>query len=146
MDSPFDTADLPVREGERHGRASGPRAFEGLRETATFGANPGALRMLTYVPTTLVKNPALVVVLHGCTQTAESYDRGAGWSKLAGRGGFVLLYPEQRRSNNNLRRLDHVFEFQTFDQIAVIGKVLLFAANHLFQITAGGLQISFGSA
>jgi feruloyl esterase len=41
-----------------------------------------------------------VVVLHGCTQTAAGYDRGAGWSTLADRFGFALLLPEQQRSNN----------------------------------------------
>ena len=41
-----------------------------------------------------------MVVLHGCTQSAASYDRGAGWSTLADRFGFALLLPEQQRSNN----------------------------------------------
>ena len=45
-------------------------------------------------------NPPLVVVLHGCTQTAAGYDLGAGWSTLADRFGFALLLPEQQRSNN----------------------------------------------
>ena len=44
--------------------------------------------------------PHLVVVLHGCTQTAAGYDLGAGWSTLADRYGFALLLPEQQRSNN----------------------------------------------
>jgi poly(hydroxyalkanoate) depolymerase family esterase len=41
-----------------------------------------------------------VVVLHGCTQTAAGYDHGSGWSDLAERHGFALLFPEQRRENN----------------------------------------------
>ena len=43
---------------------------------------------------------ALVVVLHGCAQTAAGYDIGAGWSTLAERYGFALLMPEQKASNN----------------------------------------------
>jgi poly(hydroxyalkanoate) depolymerase family esterase len=39
-------------------------------------------------------------VLHGCKQTAASYDLGAGWSTLADRYGFVLLLPQQQVSNN----------------------------------------------
>jgi poly(hydroxyalkanoate) depolymerase family esterase len=39
-------------------------------------------------------------VLHGCTQDAATYDRGSGWSTLAERQGFALLYPEQSRANN----------------------------------------------
>jgi poly(hydroxyalkanoate) depolymerase family esterase len=65
-----------------------------------FGTNPGALRMFTYAPKNLGPAPALVVVLHGCTQSAGSYDLGAGWSTLAERYGFVLLLPEQTAENN----------------------------------------------
>ncbi len=75
----------------------------GLVEVFDFGGNPGNLRMLTHVPDDLPTGAALVVVLHGCTQTAASYDRGTGWSTLADRHGFALLLPEQRRANNPLR-------------------------------------------
>jgi poly(hydroxyalkanoate) depolymerase family esterase len=71
-----------------------------LWEVQNFGSNPGALRMLTYLPPQASADSPLVVVLHGCTQTAASYDRGAGWSTLAKRYGFALLLPEQQRSNN----------------------------------------------
>jgi poly(hydroxyalkanoate) depolymerase family esterase len=73
-------------------------AFDRLTEVTGFGSNPGALRMFKYVP--VDPQPALVVVLHGCTQTAASYDFGAGWSTLADRHGFMLLLPEQQRTNN----------------------------------------------
>ena len=71
-----------------------------LREILDFGSNPGNLRMFDYRPSNLADSPALVVVLHGCTQTAAGYDLGAGWSTLADRYGFALLLPEQQRSNN----------------------------------------------
>src|SRR5262245_23473503 len=66
-------------------------SLQHLREIQDFGSNPGALRMLTYIPAQASANSPLVVVLHGCTQTAASYDRGAGWSTLAKRYGFALL-------------------------------------------------------
>src|SRR4051812_18781832 len=56
--------------------------------------------MFTYVPKKPSASPALIVVLHGCTQSAASYDLGAGWSTLAERYGFVLLLPEQTPANN----------------------------------------------
>ena len=56
--------------------------------------------MFRYLPDNLAAGPALVVVLHGCTQTAAGYDLGAGWSTLADRYGFALLMPEQQRANN----------------------------------------------
>ena len=71
-----------------------------LREVHGFGSNPGALRMFTYLPAGLADQSALVVVLHGCAQTAASYEYGAGWSTLAERYGFALLVPEQQRANN----------------------------------------------
>jgi feruloyl esterase len=74
-----------------------------LVEVTDFGSNPGNLRMLTYMPETLHPSPALVVVLHGATQTAASYDKGTGWSTLADRFGFALLLPQQHWTNNPLR-------------------------------------------
>jgi poly(hydroxyalkanoate) depolymerase family esterase len=78
---------------------AGPAATP-LREVHDFGSNPGELRMFAYVPAALAPGSALVVVLHGCTQTAAGYDFGAGWSTLADRYGFALVFPEQQRSNN----------------------------------------------
>jgi poly(hydroxyalkanoate) depolymerase family esterase len=71
-----------------------------LREVFDFGPNPGNLLMFDYRPPSCGEHPPLVVVLHGCTQTAASYDLGAGWSTLADRYGFALLVPEQQRVNN----------------------------------------------
>ena len=51
-----------------------------LQEVADFGPNPGSLRMLTYAPDIRPDRPALVVALHGSTQSAAQYDLGAGWS------------------------------------------------------------------
>src|SRR4029453_15821691 len=85
--------------GRPHAGAGG-KISPRLRENFGFGSNPGNLRMFAYRPPTLAENPALVVVLHGCTQTAAGYDLGAGWSTLADRYGFALLLPEQQRSNN----------------------------------------------
>ena len=58
----------------------GPRSP--LVRVREFGENPGALKMFSYVPANLPRKPALVVVLHGCGQTADGYDVGTGWSTL----------------------------------------------------------------
>lgn len=68
----------------------------------SFGTDPGSLRADTYIPKNFPKNGPLVVVLHGSTQSAESYDNGAGWSALADECGLALLFPGQRRTNNAL--------------------------------------------
>src|SRR5712672_1894435 len=80
-----------------YGRSAVPSP---LVEIGQFGTNPGALRMFSFVPEHLQRAPALVVVLHGCGQTAAGYDLGAGWSTLAKRYGFALLMPEQQGANN----------------------------------------------
>jgi feruloyl esterase len=69
-------------------------------ELKEFGTNPGKLRMYLHLPARLAPQPGLVVVLHGCTQSAAGYDLGAGWSTLADRYGFAVLLPEQTRLNN----------------------------------------------
>jgi poly(hydroxyalkanoate) depolymerase family esterase len=70
-----------------------------LESLTGFGTNPGQLDARICVPTD--RPSALVVVLHGCTQSANVYDMGSGWSELADRNGFALLFPQQRRSNNS---------------------------------------------
>ncbi|WP_128291269.1 extracellular catalytic domain type 1 short-chain-length polyhydroxyalkanoate depolymerase [Afifella aestuarii] len=71
-----------------------------LFEISRFGSNPGALRARAYVPDDLPEGAPLVVVLHGCTQSAAGYDHGSGWSRLADEAKFALLFPEQQRGNN----------------------------------------------
>jgi poly(3-hydroxybutyrate) depolymerase len=47
--------------------------------------------MLTYVPLQLPSRLPLVVVLHGCLQTARDYDEGSGWGSVA---ALKLALPE----------------------------------------------------
>jgi poly(hydroxyalkanoate) depolymerase family esterase len=82
-------------------RAAGPdRRPSRLRELTGFGTNPGKLRMFAYAPDHLPPKAPLVVALHGCTQSADDFDLGAGWSSLADEAGFVVVYPQQQRANN----------------------------------------------
>jgi poly(hydroxyalkanoate) depolymerase family esterase len=82
------------------GRTLKPGQRSPLVETKNFGSNPGALRMFTFAPDNLQPAPGLVVVLHGCGQSAAGYDLGAGWSTLAKHYGFALLMPQQQPLNN----------------------------------------------
>ena len=85
----------------RHGASSGSLgAPDRLSALARFGSNPGALTARFYLPDNLPEGAPLVVVLHGCTQSAAGYDHHSGWSQLADDAGFALLYPEQQRTNN----------------------------------------------
>jgi poly(hydroxyalkanoate) depolymerase family esterase len=80
-----------------------PAAAAGLTQVAGFGSNPGNLAMYEYVPAALPASPAVVVAMHGCTQTASAYYTNAGWPKYADRLGFVVIFPEQKTANNGNR-------------------------------------------
>lgn len=68
-----------------------------LREVTSFGANPGALRMFEYVPPAVARHPAVVVVLHYCTGSAQAMFAGTQYASLADRFGFVVIYPSVTR-------------------------------------------------
>jgi poly(hydroxyalkanoate) depolymerase family esterase len=72
-----------------------------LMPVTDFGSNPGALDMLEYVPPNLPTGRPLVVVMHGCTQTAAAMEV-AGWNALADKYQFAVIYPQQRSANQNL--------------------------------------------
>lgn len=73
-----------------------------LTETTYFGTNPGNISMYAYSPANIPKDKKvpLVVVLHGCSQSAQLVSEQSGWSKLADTYGFRCIYPQQRASNN----------------------------------------------
>ena len=73
------------------------RPATALAELA-FAPNPGNLRAFASPPQGKAK--PLVVLLHGCGQTAAGYDAGTGWSKLAAERGFAVLAMEQKAANN----------------------------------------------
>lgn len=84
-----------------HGSGGGSSSLSRLVPLRSGGwDNPGKLKGFSYVPEGLPEGAPLVVVLHGCTQNAAAYDLGSGWSHLADRHGFALLFPEQSHENN----------------------------------------------
>lgn len=81
-------------QSQRFGGASKLQAIIGAR------SDPGDLAMFLYTPAGLAPEAPLVVVLHGCTQSADDYAEGAGWLDLADRFGFAVLAPQQASVNN----------------------------------------------
>ncbi len=73
-----------------------PASFE--RRTLRNAA--GSLDYLLYRPSGLNDPAPLVVMLHGCTQSAEDFSRGTRMNALADELGFIVAYPEQTRSAN----------------------------------------------
>ncbi len=73
----------------------------GWQTVTGFGTNPGALNMYSYAPANLPSNAPLVVVMHGCSQTATTIAAQTGWNTMAARHGFYVVYPEQVSANNS---------------------------------------------
>jgi poly(hydroxyalkanoate) depolymerase family esterase len=73
----------------------------GLVEVSEFGTNPGRLSMFIHLPPDPPQpNAPLIVLLHGCGQTAAKFARDTGWIDLADRLGIPLVLPEQSEANN----------------------------------------------
>ncbi|MFF1907506.1 PHB depolymerase family esterase [Kitasatospora sp. NPDC058218] len=73
-----------------------------FQQVTGFGANPGNLAMYSYTPTGLPTGAPLVIALHGCVQTAADYYRNSGWTTMADRYGFAVVFPQTGTANNSL--------------------------------------------
>ncbi len=71
-----------------------------LVEITDFGTNKGNLEMYVHKPINNDMEVPLVVVLHGCVQTANEIAEQSGWNSLADSNNFMVLYPQQKAENN----------------------------------------------
>ena len=73
-----------------------------FREITNFRNNPGNLKLFTLRDSnkTITKNKAVVLILHGCSQSAADIYTIADWDKLAKKNDFIVLYPQQKITNN----------------------------------------------
>jgi poly(hydroxyalkanoate) depolymerase family esterase len=93
-------ASLPGGGGGARLALPGPATGELIRLEHEDGRD--ARPVFVYAPPDLDRAvPApLVVMLHGCTQTAASFSSGSLMNRTADRHGFVVAYPEQSREEN----------------------------------------------
>ncbi len=86
----------PVREPVFKG-AEAPETFEKRH----FSNEQGARSYKLYVPQRSSNvSAAMVVMLHGCTQSADDFAAGTRMNQLAEEHGFLVVYPEQSAQAN----------------------------------------------
>jgi poly(hydroxyalkanoate) depolymerase family esterase len=68
-----------------------------------FASKAGSRPYKLYVPPSLSPHAPLLVMLHGCTQSAADFAAGTRMNELAEAQGFLVLYPEQLASANAQR-------------------------------------------
>ena len=95
-----------------------------LQEIKNFGSNPGNLRMFYFNPNpdNSIKKP-VVIALHGCGQSAENFNKITDWTKLATEENFILIFPQQKTSNN-IKTVGRLL-LPTENQVHILNMMLL---------------------
>ncbi len=137
------TIDVAVRVVPEHHDASGPtpqptavnaapppRRQQGAFETRQFTNHAGTRTYKVFVPSDsgsknapLVPRP-MIVMLHGCTQSADDFAAGTQMNLLAQQQGFLVVYPEQTAQANASRGWNW---FRQQDQMSGAGEPAVIA-------------------
>ncbi len=73
----------------------------GHLESHRFSDSAGSRAYKLYVPVAQSAAPrAMIVMLHGCTQSADDFAAGTQMNRLADEHGFIVAYPEQAAQAN----------------------------------------------
>ncbi len=97
----------------------------GTFTTCQFSNAAGSRAYKLYVPTSPSEVPRpMVVMLHGCTQSADDFAMGTQMNRLADEHGFLVVYPEQPAHANMSKCWNW---FQPQDQLRASGEPSLIA-------------------
>ena len=97
---------VPAGETANAARDRQPSIGEGLQRPGSFEAHEfsnaaGSRAYKVYVPPGKSDAPgAMIVMLHGCTQSADDFAAGTQMNRLADEHGFTVVYPEQAAHAN----------------------------------------------
>lgn len=102
-----------------------PPESSGTFTTREFTNQAGTRAYKVYVPAKPADAPRpMVVMLHGCTQSADDFAAGTGMNRLADEHGFLVVYPEQA-PHANMSKCWNWFKPQ--DQVRDAGEPSLIA-------------------
>jgi len=114
-----------IGEPARRGAFTGGPPARGTFVTRDFGNHAGSRAYKLYVPRHEPRSPMpMVVMLHGCTQSAEDFAAGTRMNRLADEHGFLVVYPEQAAHANVSKCWNW---FQSQDQVRDSGEPSLIA-------------------
>ena len=116
------------------------RTFEGSARSSDGAMSPWLLlpperAYRLYVPPHVADGEPLplVVMIHGCRESAAEFEQGTGMNAIADRGGFAVLYPDQA-TFANIRRCWNWFEPNTAagnGECAIILEMIKSANQHV---------------
>jgi poly(hydroxyalkanoate) depolymerase family esterase len=97
----------------------------GTFDSFSFSNRAGSRAYKLYVPARIAQvPPPMVVMLHGCTQSAHDFAEGTRMNQLAEEHGFLVVYPEQAAGANPSKCWNW---FKAQDQVRDAGEPSLIA-------------------
>lgn len=64
------------------------------------GTYVSGIKMNLHIPADLPKNAPVVLAMHGCSQTALSFKNTSGWTALADKYKFFVIFPDMNKMQN----------------------------------------------
>lgn len=126
MDVSARVVDAPLvsREEPRRQPGTGDAETQASFQAHEFSHAAARLAYKLYVPIRVADKPPLVVMLHGCTQSADDFACGTRMNRLADQHGFLVVYPEQSAQANTSKCWNW---FKARDQVRDAGEPALIA-------------------
>jgi len=99
---PMESLSWP-KASRNKGTATPLRSATSTQIKHTYKSASGSIAYELYVPSKVTGDMPLIIMLHGCTQSAQDFAAGTRMNKLADEFGFAVAYPEQPASANAQR-------------------------------------------